>query len=67
MLRPDISELSNSCVSANLKLMFRCVSVSQLKEDLAGQEVDDEDEEQQEETPAFQALTLEEQRVYVTH
>uniref|UniRef100_A0A087XTS0 Si:dkey-27c15.3 n=1 Tax=Poecilia formosa TaxID=48698 RepID=A0A087XTS0_POEFO len=37
-----------------------------LKEDLAGQEVDDEDEEQQEETPAFQALTLEEQRVYVT-
>ncbi|XP_054878476.1 GON-4-like protein [Poeciliopsis prolifica] len=34
-----------------------------LKEDLAGQEVDDEDEEQQEETPAFQGLTLEEQRV----
>ncbi|XP_043994871.1 GON-4-like protein isoform X1 [Gambusia affinis] len=34
-----------------------------LKEDLAGQEVDDEDEEQQEETPSFQALTLEEQRV----
>ncbi|KAM4725905.1 GON-4-like protein [Anableps anableps] len=34
-----------------------------LKEDLAGQEVDDEDEELQEETPVIQAHTLEEQHI----